>query len=95
MRLPDVRLICYGGDVLRQGDVAALAAVAPSARHVNFYGATETPQAMAFHIVEPGAADLGADATRSVPVGRGIADVQILVLNGSGQLVAWARPVRS
>ncbi|WP_331740065.1 amino acid adenylation domain-containing protein (plasmid) [Streptomyces sp. NBC_01005] len=86
MRLPDVRLICYGGDVLRQGDVAALAAVAPSARHVNFYGATETPQAMAFHIVEPGAADLGADATRSVPVGRGIADVQILVLNGSGQL---------
>ncbi|MGW1430239.1 amino acid adenylation domain-containing protein [Streptomyces sp. NPDC002431] len=85
-RLPDVRLICYGGDVLRQGDVAALAAVAPSARHVNFYGATETPQAMAFHVADPGAADHGADAARPVPVGRGIADVQILVLNGSGQL---------
>ncbi|MEV0430525.1 amino acid adenylation domain-containing protein [Micromonospora sp. NPDC050495] len=86
MRLPDVRLICYSGDVLRQGDVTALAAVAPSARHVNFYGTTETPQAMAFYVVEPQDLDHAADAGLSVPIGRGIADVQILVINGSGEL---------
>ncbi|TLQ44531.1 non-ribosomal peptide synthetase [Streptomyces marianii] len=84
-RLPDVRLVCYGGDVLRQGDVTGLAAVAPSARHVNFYGATETPQAMAFHVIESGDADQAAKDL-PVPIGRGIADVQILVVNGSGQL---------
>ncbi|MFE4449734.1 amino acid adenylation domain-containing protein [Streptomyces sp. NPDC056796] len=86
VRLPDVRLVCYGGDVLRRPDVASFAVVAPSARHVNFYGATETPQAMAYHEVKPGETDAGEEAGPSVPIGTGIDDVQLLVLADTGEL---------
>ncbi len=85
IRLPDVRLICYGGDILRYGDVKAVTAIMPSAQHVNFYGTTETPQAMAFHVINPKEVGLAADGA-PVPIGRGIKDVQILVINNSGQL---------
>jgi non-ribosomal peptide synthetase component F len=59
--------------------VRAFRAVAPAARVVNFYGATETPQAVAFHPVPD---DPGAGA---LPVGRGIDGVQLLVLAPSGE----------
>ena len=49
--LPALRLAAYGGDVLRARDVARLRAIAPSAAVVNFYGATETPQAMSIYRV--------------------------------------------
>ena len=54
-----------------------MSAVAPTARIVNFYGTTETPQAMAHHVFDP-AAD---EALEIVPIGRGIDDVQLLVLD--------------
>ncbi|QEU96930.1 AMP-binding protein [Streptomyces kanamyceticus] len=91
VRLPEVRLVCYGGDVLRSQDVSSLAAIAPYARHVNFYGATETPQAMTYHVVSPQevmgdetAAVEGAGA--SVPIGTGIDGVQALIINAAGNL---------
>jgi amino acid adenylation domain-containing protein len=50
-RLRDLRYVFWGGDVLRRGVVDAVAALAPSCESVNFYGATETPQAASFHRV--------------------------------------------
>ncbi|MEP7013165.1 MAG: non-ribosomal peptide synthase/polyketide synthase, partial [Acidobacteriota bacterium] len=76
-----LRWAFYGGGALSGGDVARLARLAPEATAVNFYGATETPQAMAWNEV---AADAGEGR---VPLGRGIDGVQILVLSRAGQLV--------
>jgi thioesterase domain-containing protein len=77
--LRSLRLACFGGDRLAGHDIARLARLAPRATSVNFYGATETPQAMGFHVVE--AAPAGP-----VPLGRGIEGVQLLVVNAAGEL---------
>ena len=79
--LPDVRYAFFAGDVLTREDVLAFQRLAPSAKCVNFYGATETPQAMGSFVVDP------ADRSRhNMPLGRGIDDVQLLVLNAAGEL---------
>ncbi|HEX5726018.1 MAG TPA: amino acid adenylation domain-containing protein, partial [Longimicrobiaceae bacterium] len=81
-RLPALRLACFGGDVLRVREVERLRAVAPNAEAANFYGATETPQAVACFRLP---ADLSA-AGPVVPVGRGIDGVDLLVVSPSGGL---------
>jgi amino acid adenylation domain-containing protein len=81
-RLPALRLACFGGDVLRAADVARLRALAPNAEAVNFYGATETPQAMGFFRIPGDVAAVGP----AVPVGRGIEGVDLLVVTPSGTL---------
>ena len=83
-----LRYVFFGGDSLRWDDVARLVAIAPGARVVNFYGATETPQAMAYHVVgDAGSAMVAENASTSmlVPVGRGIDGVQLLIVNGGRQ----------
>lgn len=72
--LPELRFIFSGGDVLQRGHVKMINAAAPNATVVNFYGSSETPQAMGFHVVE------GGDAAGAIPLGQGIDDVQLLVL---------------
>ena len=79
-KLSDLRFVLSGGDVLHRHQALELCDVAPAARVVNFYGATETPQAMGFHVFD---ADEAGDA---VPVGKGIRDVQLLVLDEHHQL---------
>ncbi|MBO4161485.1 non-ribosomal peptide synthetase [Micromonospora antibiotica] len=80
IRLPALRLVATGGDVLLATDVTALATLAPQARVVALYGATETPQAMAWQA----AAEAGGRPR--VPVGHGIDDVQLLIENAAGAL---------
>ncbi|WP_420126423.1 amino acid adenylation domain-containing protein [Longimicrobium sp.] len=80
--LPALRLACFGGDVLRAADVERLRAAAPNAQAVNFYGATETPQAMGWFRLPADLAKVGP----AVPVGRGIDGVDLLVVTPSGTL---------
>jgi amino acid adenylation domain-containing protein len=80
--LPALRLACFGGDVLRAADVERLRAAAPDVEAVNFYGATETPQAMGVFRLPADLAEVG----RAVPVGRGIDGVDLLVITPSGTL---------
>jgi amino acid adenylation domain-containing protein len=77
--LPSLNHVFVGGDVLIRADAARLHRVAPNASLVNFYGTTETPQAVAYH-------ELGdAAALRDrVPIGSGIEGVQLLLLNSQG-----------
>jgi amino acid adenylation domain-containing protein len=82
--LPELRYAFFGGDVLTERDVARLREIAPRVRCVNFYGTTETPQAMAWY----DASAAGAWPSRRVPVGRGIDGVQLLVLSPAGDLAA-------
>ena len=78
--LPHLRYLFWGGDVLRLSQARELSQVAPRVRHVNFYGTTETPQAVGFHVVEPFDDATNPGEARALPLGQGIADTQILVL---------------
>jgi amino acid adenylation domain-containing protein len=76
--LPDLKVLCLGGDVLRWPLVDAVQRLASSCRVVNFYGSSETPQAMAYHVCE------GRDAAQErVPIGRAIDDVELFIVNDS------------
>ena len=78
---PSLRYAFFGGEPLTRGDVARLGALAPASISVNYYGATETPQAMGYFVAER--TDAGGDAER-LPLGIGIEDVQLLVLGEGG-----------
>jgi amino acid adenylation domain-containing protein len=86
--LPALRYAFFGADRLTRHDVARLKRVAPGVTCVNYYGTTETPQAMGFFQVPE---EWMADPDREsgpvpLPVGEGIDGVQLLVLNGAGKL---------
>jgi amino acid adenylation domain-containing protein len=76
----DLRYLFFSGDILTHQDITRIRNFAPQATCVNFYGATETPQAMGYFIVQE-----QCDRTfkETIPIGRGIADVQLLVLNAN------------
>ncbi|MDQ3804120.1 MAG: amino acid adenylation domain-containing protein, partial [Acidobacteriota bacterium] len=88
-----LRYVFFVGDVLTKRDVAMLKRLSPSVTIVNFYGSTETQRAVA-HYILPGDGQEppgGGAAPRLlekevIPLGRGICDVQLLVLNVAGGL---------
>ncbi|MCT7951982.1 amino acid adenylation domain-containing protein [Ancylothrix sp. C2] len=80
-KITNLRYAFFGGDILTTNDVKSLKKIAPNVTCVNFYGTTETPQAMGYFVVEK---DLKFDV--SYPIGKGIKDVQLLVLNRAQQL---------
>jgi amino acid adenylation domain-containing protein len=70
--LPALRLLVLAGDQLRHADTAALRRLAPAARIVNGYGATETPQLQAWHEpAAPAAAGLTGAAAAGGPAASG------------------------
>lgn len=79
--LPSLRYAFFGGDVLNARDVESLKRLAPLATCVNFYGTTETPQAMGFYVVPE-----DVSGAVELPIGRGIDGAQLLVLTDEGQL---------
>lgn len=78
--LPTLRWAFFGGDRLHRQDLRELSRLAPQVRSVNFYGATETPQVMSWF--EPSE----NETAESIPVGHGIAGVDLLILNQAGGL---------
>ena len=79
-RFNDLRYLFWGGDALSDTLYEQMRVIAPDAKSVNFYGTTETPQAMAFHPLDP-----AADNSR-IPLGKGIDGAQLLVVNDASQL---------
>jgi amino acid adenylation domain-containing protein len=84
--LPAVRRVFFGGDVLTRGDITRIRAMVPNARIGSFYGATETQRAVGYHEIPDDFATKDGDANRAIPLGRGIKDVQLLLLNSAGQM---------
>jgi amino acid adenylation domain-containing protein len=76
--IPSLRRAFFVGDVLTRRDVERLRALAPEVACVNLYGSTETQRAVGYHRVEKGA------AREVYPLGRGMPDVQLLVLTPAG-----------
>ncbi len=81
--LDSLRYMFWGGDRLTGEGLQSFAAVCPKARHVNFYGTTETPQAMSFFII-----DDAAKSQSAIPIGQGIDDVQLVLITPTGQPAA-------
>jgi amino acid adenylation domain-containing protein len=80
------------GDVLTKRDVARLRQLAPKITCVNLYGSTETQRAVG-HFVVPNTNDEGPAFDKQVlPLGRGIRDVQLLVLNREQQICGIGEP---
>ena len=80
--LERLRYVFFGGDVLYAGTVRKLRELARDVHCVNFYGATETPQAMSWHSLPPGC----PLARERVPIGHGIDGVQLLVVNTADRM---------
>ncbi|HEX2164722.1 MAG TPA: amino acid adenylation domain-containing protein, partial [Thermoanaerobaculia bacterium] len=79
----ELRWVFLVGEALTRGHVDRLAAVAPGARVVNYYGSTETQRAVGWHLCEAGGG--ASEAAEVLPLGRGIPDVQLLVVNPAGR----------
>ncbi len=80
-RLDALRWVASGGDILRGEEVAVLRRLAPQAKILNLYGATETPQAVGCFQVEG-----EFEPQARVPIGTGVDQAQLLVLTQPGQL---------
>ncbi|HWM88912.1 MAG TPA: amino acid adenylation domain-containing protein, partial [Kofleriaceae bacterium] len=82
VRVDSLRRAFVVGDVLTRRDVDRVRRIAPGVVAVNFYGSTETQRAVGYHVVEPGP----SPRKQALPLGRGMRDVQLLVVNAAGNL---------
>lgn len=72
-QLPNLEYVFCGGDALKTSHAHQLGAFSAQCQLVNFYGTTETPQAIAYHLVKPNDLD-------PIPVGHAISDVSLHLL---------------
>jgi amino acid adenylation domain-containing protein len=88
--VPSLRRVLLVGESLTRKDVARLRALAPGVTCVNLYGSTETQRAVGYHPVTAEEAEATAGMTERaqqvLPLGRGVPDVQLLVLPPGGGL---------
>ena len=77
--LPGIKVICWGGDLLTQKLVNAFGDANPGIRQINFYGSTETPQAVASYEIT----NLSRER-RFVPIGRAINNTNLSVIGNWG-----------
>jgi acyl-coenzyme A synthetase/AMP-(fatty) acid ligase/acyl carrier protein len=85
-RIPSLRYAFFVGDKLTRQDVSRLRRLAPEVTCINSYGTTETQRAVGYFEVtaQP---EVHARQDKAVyPLGRGIQDVQLLVLTADQQL---------
>ena len=81
--MPVLRRAFFGGEPLRFSDVRQFHNVAPNALVVNCYGASETPQIIAYQIID---APLDEGVDGQVPLNKSIDDVQMLILREDGSM---------
>jgi len=95
-QLSALRYAVFGGDRLTAKVVKAMSAYANNVSCINFYGATETPQAMAHcqvsskgvfqHLSELSGKSGTVSDTQGLPIGNGVDGVQILIVTEQGRL---------
>ncbi|KAF4922112.1 L-2-aminoadipate reductase large subunit [Colletotrichum viniferum] len=80
---PSLKWVLYVGDILTKKDCASLRKLAPNAEICAAYGTTETSRSVSYYHIksraeDPDALDRLGDI---IPAGRGIENVQLLVVN--------------
>jgi amino acid adenylation domain-containing protein len=88
-KISSLRYAFFGGDILKRYDVETICELGPNITCVNFYGATETPQAMGYFIVPNLKNKAESNQTtlkQRIPLGKGIEHVQLLILTPTQQL---------
>ena len=85
-RIPSLRYAFFVGDKLTQRDVARLRRLALRVTCINSYGSTETQRAVGYYVIPPEPEPEEGQAKAVYPLGRGMPDVQLLVLNVEQQL---------
>ncbi|HVR95886.1 MAG TPA: condensation domain-containing protein, partial [Thermoanaerobaculia bacterium] len=85
--LPSLRRALVVGDLLKRADVHRLQRLAPNLACFNLYGSTESQRSVAyFPVAHPEERPERPLEKEVLPLGRGIDDVQLLILNKSGRL---------
>lgn len=82
-QFPALHHAFFVGDILIKRDCLSLQALAPNVNIVNMYGTTETQRAVSYYEVPSYSSKAGfLDTMKDViPAGRGMVDVQMLVVN--------------
>ncbi|KAJ3014108.1 large subunit of alpha-aminoadipate reductase [Thoreauomyces humboldtii] len=86
--VPSLRAAFFVGDVLTKRDVLRLQYLAPNVSIINMYGTTETQRAVSYFTIPPSVKNPGflSEMKDIMPAGRGMKNVQLLVVNGFGAL---------
>ncbi|KAJ3196901.1 large subunit of alpha-aminoadipate reductase [Irineochytrium annulatum] len=86
--IPTLRNAFFVGDVLTKRDVTRLQFLAPNVHIINMYGTTETQRAVSYLTIPPSSVNLGflSEQKDIMPAGKGMKDVQLLVVNPAGLL---------
>jgi len=81
--IPSLRNAFFVGDVLTKRDCLRLQSLATNVRIINMYGTTETQRAVSYFPIPPASSDpvFLAGQKDVIPAGRGMTDVQLLVVN--------------
>lgn len=85
-RLPSLRYVFFVGDKLTRRDVARLRHLAPGVTCIASYGTTETQRAVGFNVISGEGESEDRRSKEVYPVGRGVKDVQLLVLTPQHRL---------
>jgi len=80
--LDSIKYLLVGGDVLSISLRKRIRQALPSVSLVNVYGATETPQVAGYYVDDP------IQDWKSLPVGQGISDTQLLIVDSNGSQLA-------
>lgn len=82
-QFPSLHHAFFVGDILIKRDCRSLQALAPNVNIVNMYGTTETQRSVSYYEVPSYSSQEGfLDTMKDViPTGRGMVDVQVLVVN--------------
>ncbi|MBL4773449.1 MAG: non-ribosomal peptide synthetase [Alcanivoracaceae bacterium] len=72
----NIKTLFLGGERLNPKQLKPLFEIVPHARLINFYGTTETCRALSYYELKP-----TQNESMNIPIGKGIADVQLIVLN--------------
>jgi amino acid adenylation domain-containing protein len=85
-RLPSLRYVFFVGDKLSRRDVGSLRRLAPEVTCIGSYGTTETQRAVGFTLIYKMTEPPEKRNREIYPLGRGIKDVQLLVLSAGQRL---------
>ncbi|KAJ1570054.1 large subunit of alpha-aminoadipate reductase [Nowakowskiella sp. JEL0078] len=86
--IPTLRNAFFVGDVLTKRDVLRLQHLAQNCHIINMYGTTETQRAVSYYRIPPSLLTPGflSEQKDIMPAGRGMKNVQLIVMNSSGLL---------